>query len=142
MWIKHILLGLCGLTAGTAAAAGTVAFLVMLQILPRMIGKSHTAAHLLLYENIVALGIIAGNVISVFLEIRLPLGHVFLAIYGLCSGIFVGCIAIALAEVLRAFPIMFRRLKIHEGLDLLMVSIALGKAVGALYFFFHGMASG
>lgn len=141
MWIEHVLLGVCGLTAGAAAAAGTVAFLIMLQILPRMIGKSHTSAHLLLYENMVALGIVAGNILSVFLEIRLPLGHVFLAIYGLCSGIFVGCIAIALAEVLRAFPIMFRRLKINEGLDFLMVGIALGKLAGSLYFFFHNMAA-
>ncbi|MGN0343268.1 MAG: stage V sporulation protein AB [Roseburia sp.] len=141
MWIKHVLLGICGLTAGAAAAAGTVAFLIMLKILPRIMGKSHTTANFMLYENIVALGIVLGNIVSVFLQIQLPLGHVFLAIYGICAGIFVGCIAMALAEVLRAFPIMFRRLKINEGLDLLMVSIALGKAAGSLYFFFHNMGA-
>lgn len=40
MWIRHIFLGLVGLTAGAAVAGGTFAFLIMLNIIPRMIGKS------------------------------------------------------------------------------------------------------
>lgn len=141
MWTEHLFLVLCGAAAGAAAASGVTAFLTILKIIPRMIGKSHTAAHVLLYENIIILGIIAGNVLTVFLQMRLPLGHIFLVIYGVCVGLFVGCIAVALAEILKAFPILFHRLKIRTGMWILMLSMALGKAVGSLYFFFHGISS-
>lgn len=34
MWIRHVFLGLAGLTAGAAVAGGTFAFLIMLNIIP------------------------------------------------------------------------------------------------------------
>ena len=56
MWIRHVFLGLAGLTAGAAVAGGTFAFLIMLNIIPRMIGKTKTAARICLYENMIVLG--------------------------------------------------------------------------------------
>ncbi len=66
MWIRHVFLGLAGLTAGAAVAGGTFAFLIMLNIIPRMIGKTKTAARICLYENMIVLGGIGGNLLSVF----------------------------------------------------------------------------
>ena len=91
MWIRHVFLGLAGLTAGAAVAGGTFAFLIMLNIIPRMIGKTKTAARICLYENMIVLGGIGGNLLSVFLMMRIPLGHIFLGVYGICAGLFVGC---------------------------------------------------
>lgn len=135
MWIEHIFLGFVGLTAGAAVAAGTFAFLIMLNILPRIIGKSHTGKEIYCYENAVMLGGTCGSILSVFLNIRIPFGSLFLCIYGIGAGFFVGCLAVALAEILRTFPIMFRRLRIKTGLCLIMVSMALGKMGGSLFFF-------
>ena len=50
MWIRHVFLGLVGLTAGSAVAGGTFAFLIMLNIIPRMIGKSKTAARMAVWQ--------------------------------------------------------------------------------------------
>ena len=61
MWIRHVFLGLAGLTAGAAVAGGTFAFLIMLNIIPRMIGKTKTAARICLYESMIVLGGIGGN---------------------------------------------------------------------------------
>ena len=83
MWIRHVFLGLAGLTAGAAVAGGTFAFLIMLNIIPRMIGKTKTAARICLYENMIVLGGIGGNLLSVFLMMRIPLGHIFLGVYGI-----------------------------------------------------------
>ncbi len=141
MWIDHLLLGLIGLAAGSAVAAGTFAFLIMLGVIPRMIGKTKTAGQILLYENMIVLGGIGGNLLSVFLDIRLPLGVVFLYIYGICAGIFVGCIAVALAEVLKSFPIMFRRVKVNEGLNYIIFFMAAGKLAGSFWYFLHQMAA-
>ena len=50
-------------------------------------------------------------------------------------GIFVGCWAMALAEMLNVFPIFIRRMKIIKSVPYLILGIAVGKTVGALLFF-------
>uniref|UniRef100_UPI003FEEB33F stage V sporulation protein AB n=1 Tax=Agathobacter sp. TaxID=2021311 RepID=UPI003FEEB33F len=66
------------------------------------------------------------------------MAHVMIAIYGLAAGIFVGCIAVALAEILNTFPILFRRLYINRGLSWVMIAMAFGKLAGSMYYFFCG----
>ncbi len=137
MLIKESFLCLVGLTAGFAVSAGTFAFMIVIGVIPRMIGKCNRAAETMHFENAIILGGILGNLISVFLEIRIPFGVLFLCVYGISAGIFVGCIAVALAEILNTFPIMFRRIGLKQGLPYVMVVMALGKTLGALYYFFH-----
>ena len=141
MWINHILLGVIGFASGISIAAGTFAFIIMVGIVPRIIGRTSTALHIMCYENAILLGGIVGNILSVFLDIRIPFGSVVLALYGLGAGIFVGCIAVALAEILQALPILFRRAGMKEGLPWLMLFMALGKMAGGFVYFFYHMAS-
>ena len=136
MWIRHVFLGLAGLTAGAAVAGGTFAFLIMLNIIPRMIGKTKTAARICLYENMIVLGGIGGNLLSVFLMMRIPLGHIFLGVYGICAGLFVGCVAVALAEILKTFPVIFRRTKVK----VILWFMALGKTAGSLFYFIRRLS--
>lgn len=140
MLIKEIFLRLIGIAAGFAVSAGTFAFMIVIGVVPRMIGKCNRAAETMHFENAIILGGILGNIISVFLNIRIPFGPLFLCAYGLSAGIFVGCIAVALAEILNTFPIMFRRTGLKEGLSYVMIVMALGKMFGSLYFFFHRLA--
>lgn len=140
MLSEHIFLGLVGLFSGLAVSAGTFAFLIVIGVIPRMIGKCNRAAETIHFENAVILGGIFGNIMSVFLQIRLPLGPLFLCAYGLSAGMFVGCIAVALAEILNTFPIVFRRSGIKTGLFWVMLSMALGKFCGSLYYFINRIA--
>ena len=64
------------------------------------------------------------------------IGNQLLALIGLCHGIFVGCLAISLAEALNATAIFARRMKLAVGLSFIVLSVALGKGVGALIYFF------
>lgn len=139
MLINHIILGILGIIFGFAVSAGTFAFLIVIGVVPRMIGKCNRAAETLHFENAIILGGTFGNIISIFLNLRLPLGPLFLCAYGLSAGIFVGCIAVALAEILNTFPIMFRRTGLKTGLSLVMVFMALGKSVGSFYYFLQGI---
>lgn len=139
MLSKHIFLGFMGLISGVAVSAGTFAFLLVIGVIPRMIGKCNRAAETLHFENAVILGGIFGNIMSVFLNLRLPLGPLFLCAYGLSAGIFVGCLAVALAEILNTFPIMFRRFHLKTGLPWVMLFMAFGKSAGSLYYFLRDM---
>ena len=59
------------------------------------------------------------------------------ALTGLFAGIFVGCLALAIAEMLDSIPILTRRIGFRHGLGLMVLSIAMGKAVGSLLYFWH-----
>ena len=141
MWIRHLFLGFIGLAAGGAVAAGTFAFIIVIGVVPRMIAKCNLAKHTVLFENMIVFGGIVGNLISVFTGLPLPLGRGLLMLFGLSAGIFVGCIAVALAEILNTFPILFRRFRIKEGLPWIMLFMALGKSVGSMYYFWMHMAA-
>lgn len=135
MLIRHIFLGFVGLAAGFGVSAGTFAFLIIIGVIPRMIGKCNRAAETLHFENAVILGGIFGNLASVFLNLRFPFGPLLLCVYGLSAGIFVGCMAVALAEILNTFPIVFRRLGLKVGLFWAIIAMAAGKLIGSLYYF-------
>ena len=96
--------------------------------------STHTGNHILIYEDMVAAGAILGNLFQIF-EVNLPGRMIFLAIYGLFGGIFVGCWAMALAEILNVFPIFMRRARIVRYLAVFVVMVALGKGIGAGLFF-------
>ena len=142
MWIKHVFLAFIGLACGLSVACGSFAFAVKLGVIPQMAGKSKTAKHVMAYENATILGGIAGNIISVFLGIRFPAGHLFLALFGLSAGIFVGCMAVALAEIIDAYPIMHRRMKLKIGMEWMLATIAIGKMCGCLFYFMRGYDGG
>ena len=52
------------------------------------------------------------------------------------SGVFSGCLSVALAEVLNVFPVLFRRMGIKTGLEILITFFAFGKVAGGLVYFF------
>ncbi|MBP3677136.1 MAG: stage V sporulation protein AB, partial [Agathobacter sp.] len=67
------------------------------------------------------------------------LGKTLLTIFGMSAGIFVGCLAVALAEILDTFPIFFRRIHLKDEFgEVLLFVMALGKMLGSLFFFLTG----
>ena len=73
MWIKQLFLGFFGLCAGGMTAAGVFAFLAMIGILPRLIGKTGTKRQTRLYETMMILGGSLGNAADLF-PVPLPAG--------------------------------------------------------------------
>lgn len=136
-WVEQILLAVIGLSGGVAVAAGLFSFIVELGVVADFADRTHTGEQIMFYEDCVALGGIMGNLIYVF-RIGLPLGTPFLAVTGLFAGIFVGCWAMALAEILNVFPVFMRRLKIVRYISAFVISMALGKGLGMLVFFGQG----
>ena len=99
--------------------------------------RTHTANHILLYEDITFWGTELGNLFFLF-HWNIRLGTPFLILYGLFSGIFLGGWIMALAEMADIFPIFARRSRFQRGLSFTILCIAAGKTVGALIYYYNG----
>ena len=58
--------------------------------------------------------------------------------YGLFSGIFTGAWAMALTEIVDAVPIFSRRIRLKMGMPWIILSMALGRTLGALVYAYYG----
>lgn len=125
---------LVGVSAGAAASAGVFALITVIGILPSWAGHTRTARHVSLYEWSVILGGTAGNLIFL-LQPSLPGKEILEAAVGLFMGIFVGGLIMSLAEVLDVFPILLRRGRIQSGIPWMVLSIGIGKMLGAYLYF-------
>lgn len=152
--MKMFFLAIISYSFGFVAAAGVFTVFVAVGLVPRFIGKTKTANKIYFYEEMVIWGSIIGGIFSIYVRrgilnlMRLILiwpnlkGLViffeyFLKIlFGLFGGMFVGCLAIAIAETLDSIPIFARRVKLRSGLRYVIFATALGKMVGSLLFFF------
>ncbi len=135
MWVQ-ILLAVIGLSAGMVVAGGLFSFISGLGVISDFADRTHTGDKVLLYEECVALGGILGNLMSVY-QFPIPYGAFLVPIFGLVSGIFVGCWSMALAEILNIFPIFIRRVKLLKSIPYIIVSMAFGKGIGAFIFYFN-----
>ena len=137
MWVNQVVLAIIGLSAGTLVAGGLFGFIVSLGVISDFADRTGTANRIHLYEDAVALGGICGNLAYVY-KMQFMHSPVILGTVGLISGIFVGCWAMALTEILNVFPIFVRRIKVVKIVPYLVLCIAIGKGVGSLIYFIMG----
>lgn len=158
MFLKSLLLIVAGLGFGFLSSAGVFTVFISVGLVPRFADKTHTAYEANRYENWIVLGAVIGCIFSAYyrffyggdgwklltgLGISMPplLGNVLLLIYGLFAGIFVGCIAIAIAEALNTIPIFVRRISLGKGIGIVLLGVALGKTAGSLVYFLEELMS-
>ncbi len=149
MFLSMVTLILAGLIGGIATAAGVIALLTKLGVVPRMIGRFQVANAVIPCECTIIVGAVTGCLFSIFGEPKADLlvgsaytwQKIIITMVGLGSGVYVGCQAMALAEILNVFPILFRRAKLQEGLRFAIFAIALGKMVGSIWYFVFGYQS-
>ena len=145
--IYHVLAAVAAFLAGVGVSAGTFAFILVIGVVPRIMGRMEIK-DVILIENVIVLGVVLGNISSTFevivynsnFQFMDVIGHAVMILYGISTGVFVGCISVALAEILHTFPILFRRFNLNKGLKLVIFSMAIGKVVGCIYYFLLGYA--
>ena len=142
------------MSAGSVVAGGVFTSLIAIGLVPRFAGRTHTGEKVFLYEEMIVIGTIVGTMLSVFRKyfnlrelftlngkmifserIFHYTGDFILITYGVFAGIFVGCLALAIAEMLDSIPIFSRRIGFRHGLGLAILSMALGKAIGSIIYF-------
>ncbi|WP_058485807.1 stage V sporulation protein AB [Defluviitalea phaphyphila] len=133
MFFRNIISALVGFSGGIVIAGGIFAFIAIIGVIPRLIQKTKTNKYVILYENLVILGGILGSITMIW-DVSLPIGKIGAIIIGFSFGIFVGCLAVSLAEILDVIPIMTRRFSIKTGIGFFLISTAIGKTIGALIY--------
>lgn len=155
--MRFALLALLGVSFGALSAAGVFTVLAAVGLVPRFVGKTHTGTDVKHYENMIVLGTIVGGLCSLY-EKRILLwrGHfleelqalfggfatflllvefLVLVAGGIFCGMFVGSLALAIAEMIDNIPVFARRAKLKKGIGMLVLSVAAGKFIGSLLYF-------
>ncbi len=155
MFLRQLLLAAIGVSAGLIVSAGVFTVLISVGLIPRFAGKMHVAKKVFVLEEMVVFGTLIGSFFSVFgdwgqvgafvknkallgtatMGIWNLAGTVFMMIFGVFAGIFVGCLALAIAEMLNTIPVFARRIGFRHGLGIAILSVALGKLCGSLIYF-------
>ncbi len=132
--MKNIIPVVSSFGGGVLVGGAYAAFITMLQILPRLIQLTKTRRYLMFYEILLISSSISFTLIY-FFEVYLRLNTVFVILFGLFSGIFLGLFSSALAETLNVLPIISKKFKIKKHMKIIFFSLLFGKVSGALYYF-------
>ena len=132
MLIKTIAYCLFCICAGSAVSAGFVAFITMLGIFDKLGEQTKSGRQIHVIESMIISGVTIGNAAYLF-GLRVPVGLAGFCIFNLFGGLFIGCLAGALAETLQVMPILSRRLNIRTWLPYVIAAAALGKALGCAW---------
>ena len=133
--MRYLLSVLLGFSSGLIVAGGIFAFIAVIGVVPRLAQKTRTKQHIRLYEDMILLGGFFGSM-TLFLDFHFPIGTIFAMVFALATGVFVGVLAVSLAEVLNVVPVFMRRVRLSFGLPILIAALAFGKVAGALLYFF------
>ena len=129
-----ILSVLIGITSGMVVSGAVFAFIAAIGVVPRMAARTNTPECVIIYEEAIIWGGIFGATTIVF-NWHLQAPAFVIAALGLAAGVFIGVLAMSLAEVLDVLPILAKRLALKGGLFCLVLAIGLGKMAGSLLYF-------
>ncbi|WP_051531037.1 stage V sporulation protein AB [Clostridiisalibacter paucivorans] len=122
-----------GLAGGLATGTAVASFITLLDIVPRLSQLTNSYQYISFYEKIITMGVVVTTILS-FLGLNINISKLVIVPIGLLSGVFIGLIAAALAEVVNVLPILKRRLKLSVYLKYTIIAIALGKTFGSLFY--------
>lgn len=131
--IKTITAIIVAFSSGIIISGAVFAFIAIIGVVPRLAQKTRTEDKIRFYEEAIIWGGIIGATSMIF-DFYIPIGKVFAMIYAGFIGIFYGCLAVSLAEILNVIPILTRRGRIQTGLKYFILAVALGKLVGGIIY--------
>ena len=154
IWQQALLMFL-GLSAGLSVASGVFTVFTAVGLVPRFAQHTKSDDRIVTYENAIIFGCFLGNLFSLFsgllpglrlhvagmglLRLRSVLAFCLLAIVGIFTGIYVGTLAVSIAEMLDAIPIMTHRINVKRGVSFVIAGLAVCKLLGSLFYYINGV---
>lgn len=149
---EQLLLGFLGLSAGLSVASGVFTVFTAVGLVPRFAEHTKSSDHIVKYENMIILGCFLGTLFSLFADLTGGLhlcvsgtmasgmlATFVLGFVGLFTGVYVGTLAVSIAEMLDAIPIMAHRINLKRGVSFVIAGLAIGKLVGSLFYYINGV---
>lgn len=127
---------LWGFSTGLIISTGILSFINAIGVIPRFATKAKVTMHYFALANASLLGVVVGTIFYIW-DVYFPLPKILIALFGLAFGMFVGCLAVALAEILNVIPISKSRLKLKRGVYIMILAFAIGKMVGTLFYYLY-----
>ncbi len=121
-----------GLAGGLAVGSGFVAFLTVLDIVPRLTQLIKGITFIHWFQR----ALILGAIFFTWIDLRgnvLEISITTVILFGAFSGIFVGLLAGALTEVVNVLPILAKRLNMANAILFLLMAMVFGKVAGSLF---------
>lgn len=128
-----ILIGFCeGIAVGTAF----MAFITILDIVPRLIQITKTVKYIKLYEYTMIINVMIIVLIDIC-NISFNLSYTVIIFIGLFMGIYVGMFASALTEITNVIPIIVKTFSIYNYASWIFAALILGKVLGSLIYWIY-----
>lgn len=154
-FLKMIFMAVMAASFGSLSSAGVFTVLASIGLVPRFAGRFHISKYVFVLEEMVVLGTIVGCVFSVFgrymqigswmrehavfgnstQAVWSVIAAIIIIMFGAFAGMFIGCLALAIAEMLDSIPIFTRRIGFRHGLGIVILAMAAGKLIGSLLYF-------
>jgi stage V sporulation protein AB len=129
--LQEVALMIAGLSGGIAVGGGFVAFITVLDIIPRLTQLTNSSTYLRAYEWALVLGVLMFTLIDFFTWV-VAMPRVVTAFFGVFAGLFVGTLAAGLTEVINVFPILAKRVNLQESMLWLLMAMVFGKVIGSI----------
>lgn len=129
--LAYALLTIVGLGGGLAVGSGFIAFITVLDIIPRLTQLTNSHRYVKAYEWALVSGALFFTAAD-FFHIVMSLPIFVTAVAGILAGVFVGTLAAGLTEVLNVFPILAKRLNMDHAILIFLMAMVFGKTLGSL----------
>lgn len=148
MMQSSVFLILWGLGFGVMVSGGVFTVFTAVGLIPRFADKTRTGGRINTYETCIILGALWGLIYSLYNPLATALlkpirgtffATIFVILYALATGMYVGCLALSIAEIFDAIPIMSSRFKLKRGIGIAIICFGIGKCIGSLYYWYHGI---
>ncbi|QAY66213.1 stage V sporulation protein AB [Paenibacillus protaetiae] len=131
--LVNLFVAILGLSGGLAVGSGTVALLIVFDLIPRLAQLASAYKSSLWFETAVICGSLYWTLADFFGWRTMLPGQWTLVLPGLFDGLFVGMLAAALTEVMNVLPILAKRLHLQKYTVGLVMAMVIGKTAGSLF---------
>jgi len=131
-YLLNLIVIIIGFAGGLAVGSAFVAFITVLDIIPRLTQMVKGFAYIKWFERALITGTVIFTLID-FWELIFNMPALLTLVIGLFAGIFIGVLAGALTEVLNVLPILAKRLSMTNAIIILLMAMVFGKVSGSLF---------
>lgn len=131
--MREIVGSAVGFAGGLLVGGGMAALFTLLQIVPRLLHAARCRRGIHMMPICIMMGAMAASLVG-FGWLRVDPGRAVLLIIAVLMGIFVGMLAMALAEALQMLALTVRHAAIMRGAILLIIAMAVGKLLGSILY--------